>query len=74
MTVLPAGWVPSRKLLTAVVTNLLTLGVSLVVAHFGLHESSLVAGEVSALISVAAGAIAGYLVREIPRLEAPAAE
>jgi hypothetical protein len=65
-------WVPSRKVLTQFTANVLTLGVALVAAHFGLHETSGDASVVSAGIGIAAGGIAGYLVKEIPRLEAEA--
>jgi len=65
----PAPWVPSRKLIAAVVTNVLTLIAALVVTRLGLHESPMVAGEVSAGIGIVAGGTAGYLVREIPKLE-----
>lgn len=65
-----APWVPSRKVLTTVATNVLTWGVALLVARLGLHEDSLTAGMVTAVIGIVAGGIAGYLVKEIPRIEA----
>lgn len=68
----PPSWVPTRKWIAWAVANVLTFLVAVVVAHFGLHESSLAAGEVSAVIGILAGAVAGYMVREIPRLEADA--
>jgi hypothetical protein len=55
-----------------VVANALTLILAIVVTRFGLHESSLVAGEVSAVIGIVAGGIAGYLVKELPKIEADA--
>ena len=66
-------WVPTRKVLTQLATNVLTFLVALAVSHFGLKESAEAAGIVSAVIGIAAGAVAGYLVREIPRLEQDAA-
>ena len=65
-----ALWVPSRKVVTQFSANALTLTVALAVAHWGLRETSGDAAVVSAVIGIAAGGIAGYLVREIPRLEA----
>jgi hypothetical protein len=64
--------VPGRKVLTQFITGLLTVGAGLVVDRFGLDESSLAAGEVTAVIGILAGGIAGYLVKEIPRIEADA--
>ena len=66
----PATWVPSRKIIAAVAANVLTLGVALAVSHYGLHESAEAAGIVSAVIGIVAGAVAGYLVKEIPIIEA----
>ena len=63
------SWVPNRKVVVGVVTNILTWGVALTVSHYSLHENSLEAGIVTAAIGIAAGAVAGYMVREIPRLE-----
>ncbi len=60
--------VVSRKLVTAVLVNLLTDGVALVVNHFSLHLSAPEAAQVAAYVGVAAGAIAGFLVKEIPDL------
>lgn len=58
----------SRKLITAVVANVLTDGVALAVAHFGLHVSSAEAVQVSAYVGVVASFVAGFLVKEIPDL------
>ena len=66
----PVSWVPSRKVLASFTANVLTLIVALAVTKLGLHESATTAGMVSAAVGIAAGGIAGYLVREIPRLEA----
>lgn len=68
----PVSWVPNRKVIAGVVANVLTFLVAVVVAHFALHESSLAAGEVSAVIGIVAGAVAGYMVKELPKLEADA--
>ena len=67
-------WVPSRKWVAGVVTNVLTWGAALLVARLGLHEDSLTAGMVTAVVGIVAGGIAGYLVKEIPRIEADAAK
>jgi len=67
------SWVPTRKVIAGVATNVLTFLVALAVSHFGLKESAEAAGIVSAVIGIVAGAVAGYLVREIPRLEQDAA-
>jgi len=69
----PVSWVPNRKVLTQLATNILTFLVALAVSHWGLKESAEAAGIVSAVIGIVAGAVAGYLVREIPRLEQDAA-
>ena len=66
----PARWVPNRKVVAQVTANVLTWGVALAVSHYGLHENSLEAGIITAAIGIVAGAVAGYLVREIPRIEA----
>lgn len=63
------SWVPSRKVVTQFAANILTTVVALIVTKAGLHESAAVAGEVSAGIGIAAGAIAGYVVRELPAAE-----
>jgi putative flippase GtrA len=62
-------WVPSRKLTAAIITNALTWLVALAVTKLGLHESVAVAAWVSTVIGIVAGAVAGYLVKEIPVLE-----
>jgi hypothetical protein len=63
------SWVPSRKVIAGVTTNILTWAVALLVSHYSLHEDSLTAGIVTAVIGIVAGAVAGYMIREIPRLE-----
>ena len=65
----PASWVPSRKVVTQLTVNILTFLAALAVSHWGLKDSAEAAGIVSAAIGIVAGAVAGYLVREIPRLE-----
>ena len=64
------SWVPTRKVIAGVATNVLTFLVALAVSHFGLKESAEAAGIVSAVIGIAAGAVAGYLVKELPIIEA----
>lgn len=68
----PPSWVPSRKVIAGVVTNVLAWGVALLIARTGLHEDSLTAGIVTAVIGIVAGAVAGYMVKELPKLEAVA--
>jgi hypothetical protein len=58
----------SRKLVTAVLVNILTDAVALIVNHFSLHLSAAEAAEVASYVGVAAGALAGFLVKEIPSL------
>jgi hypothetical protein len=58
----------SRKLVTAIVTNVLADGVALAVTKFGLHLSPAEAAEVSAYVGIAAGAVAGFLFKEVPDL------
>lgn len=58
----------SRKLVTTVVTFLLVDAVALVVNHFSLHVSPAEAAQVSSYIGIAAGAIAGFIVKEVPDL------
>jgi len=65
----PVSWVPNRKVVTQLVTNALTWGVALTVSRYGLHENSLEAGIITAAIGITAGAVAGYMVKEIPKLE-----
>lgn len=65
----PVSWVPNRKLTTAVVTNVLTTTVALAVTKLGLNESAAVAGWVSGGIGIVAGAVAGYIVKEVPVIE-----
>jgi hypothetical protein len=64
--------VPNRKVLSQFAANALTFIAALLVTKLGLHETATEAGTVSAVIGIAAGGIAGYLVKEIPRLEADA--
>ena len=64
-----ASRVPSRKVIAQFVGNVLTAAVALLVTKLGLHESAAVAAEVSAGIGIIAGAVAGYMVREIPVIE-----
>jgi len=63
------AWLPSRKVATQFITNVLTTGASLLVTHFGLHLTTAQQGWVSGAIGIAAGFIAGYLVRELPQIE-----
>jgi putative flippase GtrA len=56
-------------MITTVTTNVLTWAVALLVSHYSLHENSLEAGVITAAIGIVAGAVAGYMVREIPVLE-----
>jgi hypothetical protein len=63
------AWLPKRKVVASFVANVLTAAAALLVTKLGLHESAAVAAEVSALIGVVAGAVAGYAVREAPVLE-----
>lgn len=58
----------SRKLVTAVVANVLAYVVAIVVAKVGFHETAAQAAEVSAYVGIAASAVAGFLVKEIPDL------
>jgi ABC-type microcin C transport system permease subunit YejE len=58
----------SRKLVTAVLTNFLTDAVGLVVARYSLHLSVAEATQISAVIGVVAGALAGFIVKEVPDL------
>jgi len=63
------NWVPSRKLVSAVVTNILTAAVALVVSRLGLHISAGESAEISGGIGIVAGAVAGYVVKEVPVIE-----
>jgi hypothetical protein len=63
------SWVPNRKIVAAVVTNILTAAVALAVSRLGLHVSSGISAEVGAAIGIVAGAVAGYLVKEAPVIE-----
>jgi hypothetical protein len=63
------SWVPSRKVLVQFVTNVLTAVAALLVTGLGLHEPAAIAAEISAGIGIVAGAVAGYLVKEIPAVE-----
>lgn len=62
-------WLPKRKVIAQFTANVLTALAALLVTKLGLHESAAVAAEVSALIGVISGAVAGYVVREAPVLE-----
>jgi hypothetical protein len=64
-----ARWLPNRKLIYTVTVNALTWLVALGVTKLGLHEPTAVAGWVSTVIGLVAGAVAGYLVKEIPVIE-----
>jgi uncharacterized membrane protein len=63
------SWVPSRKVVSQFVANVLTAGAALLVTKLGLHISTAVSAEISAAIGIVAGAVAGYMVREIPLVE-----
>lgn len=58
----------SRKLVTAIVTAALSYVVVLVVNHFSLHLNPQTASTVAEYVSLAAGAIAGYIVKEVADL------
>lgn len=58
----------SRKLVTAIVTAALTNAVAVVVNHFSLHLNPAVTAEVATYIGLAAGAVAGFLLKEVPDL------
>lgn len=65
----PVSWVPNRKVVTQFATNVLTGAVALLVTKLGLHESPAVALWISGGIGIAAGAVAAYVVREVPVVE-----
>jgi len=63
------SWVPSRKLVSAVAANILTAAVALAVSRLGLRVSAGESAEISGAIGIVAGAVAGYVVREVPVIE-----
>lgn len=65
----PPSWAPRRKVVAQFTANVLAAVAALLVTKLGLNESAAVAAEVSGLIGIIAGAVAGYVVREAPVLE-----
>lgn len=55
----------SKKLVTSVVTSVLTIAAAYVVQKYGIHESVGTAALVSGIIGQVAGAFAGWFVKEV---------
>ena len=58
----------SRKLVTAVAVNILTLAAAYAVTKLGLHETTGDAALISGIVAQVASAFAGWLVKEVPDL------
>jgi uncharacterized membrane protein len=63
------NWTPSRKVVSQFVANVLTGVAAMLVARLGLHVSPYESAVIASAIGIVAGAVAGYVVREVPVIE-----
>ena len=66
----PASWVPTRKWLAWAIASVLGWAVAFVITRLGISVPASAAAEVSSGIGFVSGAAAGYVVRELPKIEA----
>ena len=63
------SWVPTRKWLAWAIASVLGWAVAFVITKLGIHVPASAAAEVSSGIGFVSGAAAGYVVKELPKLE-----